>query len=41
MTTLLIPNDPVYGTERSYNDLRLANALTGKVCLKQSRQSAT
>lgn len=27
---LLIFNDPPYGTERSYNGLRLAKALTGK-----------
>jgi uncharacterized protein involved in oxidation of intracellular sulfur len=27
MTTLLILNDPPYGTERSYNALRLAGAL--------------
>jgi uncharacterized protein involved in oxidation of intracellular sulfur len=26
--TLLILNDPPYGTERSYNGLRLAGALT-------------
>lgn len=30
MSTLLILNDPPYGTERAYNALRLANAL-GKV----------
>ncbi len=30
MSTLLILNDPPYGTERSYNGLRLARALTGK-----------
>lgn len=30
MNTLLILNDPPYGTERSYNGLRLANALAGK-----------
>ncbi|MCG6964994.1 MAG: DsrE family protein [Chromatiaceae bacterium] len=30
MKTLLIFNDPPYGTERSYNGLRLAKALTGK-----------
>ena len=30
MNTLLILNDPPYGTERSYNALRLAKALTGK-----------
>ena len=30
MTTLLILNDPPYGTERSYNGLRLAKALAGK-----------
>jgi len=30
MTTLLILNDPPYGTERSYNGLRLAKALVGK-----------
>lgn len=30
MKTLLILNDPPYGTERSYNGLRLAKALTGK-----------
>ena len=28
MKTLLILNDPPYGTERSYNGLRLARALT-------------
>jgi len=28
MNTLLILNDPPYGTERSYNALRLAHALT-------------
>lgn len=27
MNTLIILNDPPYGTERSYNGLRLANAL--------------
>jgi len=30
MKVLLIFNDPPYGTERSYNGLRLANALKGK-----------
>lgn len=30
MNTLLILNDPPYGTERSYNGLRLAKALAGK-----------
>ncbi|MGF1616139.1 MAG: DsrE/DsrF/TusD sulfur relay family protein [Gammaproteobacteria bacterium] len=30
MKTLLILNDPPYGTERSYNGLRLAKALAGK-----------
>lgn len=30
MSTLLILNDPPYGTERSYNGLRLAKALAGK-----------
>jgi len=30
MTTLIILNDPPYGTERSYNGLRLAKALAGK-----------
>ena len=30
MKTLLILNDPPYGTERSYNGLRLAKALSGK-----------
>jgi uncharacterized protein involved in oxidation of intracellular sulfur len=30
MKTLLIFNDPPYGTERSYNGMRLAKALTGK-----------
>lgn len=30
MSTLLILNDPPYGTERSYNGLRLAKALMGK-----------
>lgn len=29
MTTLIILNDPPYGTERSYNGLRLAKALIG------------
>jgi uncharacterized protein involved in oxidation of intracellular sulfur len=28
MKTLLVLNDPAYGTERSYNGLRLAHALT-------------
>jgi uncharacterized protein involved in oxidation of intracellular sulfur len=28
MKTLLVLNDPPYGTEHSYNGLRLANALT-------------
>ena len=28
MKTLLVLNDPPYGTERAYNGLRLANALT-------------
>ena len=28
MKTLLIFNDPPYGTERSYNGLRLAKALS-------------
>jgi uncharacterized protein involved in oxidation of intracellular sulfur len=28
MQTLFVLNDPPYGTERSYNGLRLANALT-------------
>lgn len=28
MRTLLIINDPPYGTERAYNGLRLANSLT-------------
>lgn len=28
--TLLIINDPPYGTERAYNALRLARALVGK-----------
>ncbi|MGA2513845.1 MAG: DsrE family protein, partial [Candidatus Limnocylindrales bacterium] len=28
MSTLLILNDPPYGTERSYNGLRLALALS-------------
>lgn len=27
MSTLLILNDPPYGTERSYNGMRLAKAL--------------
>ncbi len=30
MKTLLILNDPPYGTERSYTGLRLAKALAGK-----------
>ena len=30
MKTLLILNDAPYGTERSYNGLRLAKALIGK-----------
>ena len=30
MKILLILNDPPYGTERSFNALRLAKALTGK-----------
>ena len=30
METLLILNDPPYGTERSFNGLRLAKALAGK-----------
>ena len=30
MKTLLILNDPPYGTERSYNGLRLAKALASK-----------
>jgi uncharacterized protein involved in oxidation of intracellular sulfur len=30
MKILLILNDPPYGTERSYNGLRLAKALVGK-----------
>lgn len=30
MNILLICNDPPYGTERSYNGLRLAKALVGK-----------
>ena len=30
MKTLLILNDPPYGTERSYNGLRLARVLSGK-----------
>jgi uncharacterized protein involved in oxidation of intracellular sulfur len=30
MKMLLILNDPPYGTERSYNGLRLAKALAGK-----------
>jgi uncharacterized protein involved in oxidation of intracellular sulfur len=30
MKSLLILNDPPYGTERSFNGLRLAKALTGK-----------
>lgn len=30
MTTLLILNDPPYGTERSFNGLRLAKTLAGK-----------
>ena len=28
MKTLFVLNDPAYGTERSYNGLRLAHALT-------------
>ena len=30
MTTLIILNDPPYGTERSFNGLRLAKALSAK-----------
>jgi len=30
MTTLIIINDPPYGTERAYNALRLAGALAGR-----------
>lgn len=30
MNILMILNDPAYGTERSYNGLRLAKALAGK-----------
>jgi len=30
MKTLLILNDPPYGTERSFNGLRLAKAIAGK-----------
>jgi len=30
MKTLLVLNDPPYGTERSYNGLRLAKALAGE-----------
>ena len=30
MSTLMILNEPPYGTERSYNGLRLAKALAGK-----------
>ena len=30
MNILIILNDPAYGTERSYNGLRLAKALAGK-----------
>jgi uncharacterized protein involved in oxidation of intracellular sulfur len=30
MSTLLILNDPPYGTERSFNGLRLAKALAGQ-----------
>jgi uncharacterized protein involved in oxidation of intracellular sulfur len=30
VSTLLILNDPPYGTERSFNGLRLAKALAGK-----------
>lgn len=30
MKILLILNDPPYGTERSFNGLRLAKALSGK-----------
>jgi hypothetical protein len=30
MSTLFILNDPPYGTERSFNALRLAKALAGK-----------
>lgn len=30
MNTVLILNDPPYGTERSFNGLRLAKALAGK-----------
>jgi hypothetical protein len=37
MSTLFILNDPPYGTERSFNALRLAKALAGKsrsACLR-------
>ena len=30
MKTLFILNDPPYGTERSYNGLRLARAITAE-----------
>jgi len=30
MSTLIIINDPPYGTERAYNALRLASALAGR-----------
>ena len=35
MKTLLILNDPAYGTERSYNGLRLAGALANRSTLDQ------
>lgn len=31
MKALIILNDPPYGLERSYNGLRMAKALAGKV----------
>lgn len=32
MKALIILNEPPYGTERSYNGLRMAKALAGKEC---------
>ena len=45
MKTLFVLNDPAYGTERSYNGLRLANALAKRNPLQATdawtRQSTT
>ena len=38
MKILLILNDPPYGTERSYNGLRLANALGFPTAHSEMRQ---